>query len=231
MSHNLRRRPLTASALSDHRRVAPASVFAHVEFEDAPATVAPNTDIALALHVANEGETPDKFNGRSQRLPEGWTGVSCEEKPTWTCEIVEVSERSRSTSTRTRAPRPRGRAFEFTIHSSATWGLQRSRPCRRTTPAGRSAGWAIPDTRSRAGPSRSPTPRPRRRPPSTQRPHYRPAPTDAAATTWRPPPRSRSHDDRRGSGDNHHSATAKTTVETAIISNRRRPRRRTPIRR
>ncbi len=125
MNCNLRRRALTAALVFGIIGVwAPGSVFAHVEFEDAPATVAPDTDIPLTLHVANESETAGDFNvSVITRLPEGWTGVSCEEKPTWTCEITTVSQRVEIHFEKDDgAGAAEDELFEFTLHSSATLG-------------------------------------------------------------------------------------------------------------
>ena len=72
---------------------APVRVDAHAEFEDAPASVAPDTDIALTLFVEDERDDATYNAKIAIRLPEGWTGVDCETKPTWTCTIAIESQR------------------------------------------------------------------------------------------------------------------------------------------
>jgi Domain of unkown function (DUF1775) len=153
MNRNLRRRALTAALVFGLIGVwAPASVFAHVEFENAPATVAPNSDIALTLHVANESETAGDFNvAVITRLPEGWTGVSCEEKPTWTCEITTVSQRVEVHFEKADgAGAAEDELFEFTLHSSATLGTA-SFPTLQTYALTGEVGWVgDPDTENPA---------------------------------------------------------------------------------
>ena len=149
MSHHRSRRLLTAALVCGSiGALAPATVFAHVEFEAAPATVAPDSDIPLTLHVANEGEGPDDFTvGVAVRLPEGWTGVSCEEKPTWTCEITEVSQRVEIHFDKDEGAAPaEDETFEFTLHSSATLGTA-TFPTLQTYSTSGEVGWVgDPDT-------------------------------------------------------------------------------------
>ena len=142
MNRNLRRRALTAAFVFGLVGAwAPASVFAHVEFEDAPATVAPNSDIALTLHVANEREASNFNVGVAVRLPEGWTGVSCETKPTWTCEIALESQRVVVHFDKDAgAAAAEDETFEFTLHSSATLGTA-AFPTLQTYDTGEEVGW------------------------------------------------------------------------------------------
>ncbi len=142
MSHLLRKRALTVAVVVGIVGAwAPASVFAHVEFEDAPATVAPNSDIALTLHVANEREASNFNVAVAMRLPEGWTGVSCETKPTWTCEISTVSERVEVHFDKDAgAAAAEDETFEFTLHSAATLGTA-TFPTLQTYDTGEEVGW------------------------------------------------------------------------------------------
>ncbi len=142
MSHNLRRRALTGALVFGLIAAwAPTSVFAHVEFEDAPATVAPNADIALTMHVPNERDASNFNVAVATQLPEGWTGVSCEEKPTWTCEIATVSDRVEIHFTKDAgAAAAEDEIFEFTLHSSATVGAV-TFPTLQTYDTGEEVGW------------------------------------------------------------------------------------------
>ena len=70
---------------------APPRVDAHAVFVGAPASVAADTDIALTMNVPHERDDTTYNVEVAIRLPEGWTGLSCQSKPTWTCAIgVEV---------------------------------------------------------------------------------------------------------------------------------------------
>ena len=116
-------------------------MFAHVEFQDAPATVAPNSDIALTLHVANEREATNFNVAVAMQLPEGWTGVSCETKPTWKCEITTVSERVEIHFDKDEGAAPaEDEIFEFTLHSAANLGTA-TFPTLQTYNTGEEVGW------------------------------------------------------------------------------------------
>lgn len=148
MNSPLRRRALTAALVFGFvGALAPGSVFALVGFEDAPATVAPDTEIALRLRVANENGADD-FNVKVfTRLPEGWSGVSCETKPTWTCEIVTVSQREEVHFEKDESAGPaEDEIFEFTLRSSATLGTA-TFPTLQTYAIAGEVGWVgDPDT-------------------------------------------------------------------------------------
>ena len=224
MSHNRRRRLLTAAVLFGSIGVlAPASVFAHVEFEDAPASIAPDTDIALALHVANEGETPDDFTvGVAVRLPEGWTGVSCEEKPTWTCEIVEVSQRIEIHFDKDEgAAAAEDELFEFTLHSSATLGTA-TFPTLQTYDSGNEVGWVgDPDTEFPAPTLEVVDPAaPTTTTPDAATTTLAPAPPTDAATTTLAPTTTEAEVTTTAAAEEETTTTAvtgETTVDTVTI--------------
>ena len=142
MNRNRRRRVLTAALVfGSIGALAPSSVFAHTEFEDAPATIAPNSDIALTMHVANEREASNFNVAVAVQLPEGWTGVDCAAKPTWTCEIALESQRVVVHFDKDAgAAAAEDETFEFTLHSSATLGTA-SFPTLQTYDTGEVVGW------------------------------------------------------------------------------------------
>jgi Domain of unkown function (DUF1775) len=120
---------------------APPIVDAHVEFEGAPATVAPDTDIALTIHVPNEREATNFNVGVAIRLPEGWTGVECETKPTWTCVIATESQRDVIRFTKDQgAAAAEDETFNITLHSGTTVGTA-SFPTLQTYDTGEEVGW------------------------------------------------------------------------------------------
>jgi uncharacterized protein YcnI len=142
MPHHRRRRVLTAALVfGSIVALAPATAFAHVEFEDAPASVAPNTDIDLTLHVPNERAATNFNVGVAVQLPEGWTGVVCVEKPTWTCEMTTESDRVVVHFDKDEgAAAAEDETFEFTLHSSATLGTA-TFPTIQTYDTGEEVAW------------------------------------------------------------------------------------------
>jgi Domain of unkown function (DUF1775) len=142
MSHNLRRRVITAAAIFGLIGAwAPAIVDAHVEFEDAPASIAPDTDIPLTLHVPNEREAANYNVKVAIRLPEGWTGESCETKPTWTCTITTESQRDVVSFVKDEGAAPaEDETFNVTLHSGTILGTV-SFPTLQTYDTGEEVGW------------------------------------------------------------------------------------------
>ncbi len=120
---------------------APVRVDAHAKFQDTSGSVAPDTDIALTLHVENEG-TAGTYNAKvTIRLPAGWTGVECETKPTWTCTIAIESQRDVIRFTKDEGAAPaEDETFSITLHSGTNLGTA-TFPVLQTYNTGEEVGW------------------------------------------------------------------------------------------
>jgi Domain of unkown function (DUF1775) len=142
MSRNGRRRIVTATLIFGVIGAwAPSIVDAHTEFEDAPASIAPDSDVALEMHVAHERGDGVYNVGVAIRLPEGWTGVACETKPTWTCAIATESQRDVIRFTKDEGAAPaEDESFNITLHSGTTIGTA-SFPTLQTYNTGEEVGW------------------------------------------------------------------------------------------
>ncbi len=120
---------------------APVRVDAHAEFQDTPGSVAPDTDIALTLHVANERDAATYNAKIAIRLPAGWTGVECETKPTWTCTIAIESQRDVIRFTKDEGAAPaEDETFNITLHSGTNLGTA-TFPVLQTYNTGEEVGW------------------------------------------------------------------------------------------
>lgn len=69
----------------------PARADAHVDFVGAPATVAADSVIVLTMNVPHERDDTTYNVGIEIQLPDGWSGVGCQNKPTWTCTYATES--------------------------------------------------------------------------------------------------------------------------------------------
>ncbi len=141
MSSHRRWRILSAAILIGLVGVwAPVRVDAHAEFAGAPASVAADSDIALTLFV--EDERDDAYNERiAIRLPEGWTGVACETKPTWMCTIAVESQRVVIRFTKDEGAAPaEDETFDITLHSGTNLGTA-TFPILQTYNTGEEVGW------------------------------------------------------------------------------------------
>ncbi len=120
---------------------APARVDAHAEFENAPASVDADSDIALTLFVEDERDEATYNEKVAVRLPEGWTGVACESKPTWTCAIVVESQRVVIRFTKDEGAAPaEDETFNITLHSGTNLGTA-TFPVLQTYNTGEEVGW------------------------------------------------------------------------------------------
>jgi Domain of unkown function (DUF1775) len=142
MTRNRRQRVLTAVFIFGLIGTsAPSIVDAHTEFEDPPASVAPDSDIAVTLHVEHERGAGVYNVGVAIRLPEGWTGVACETKPTWTCGIATESQRVVVTFVKDEGAAPaEDETFNITLHSATTVGTA-TFPTLQTYNTGEEVGW------------------------------------------------------------------------------------------
>ena len=102
----------------------PALVDAHAVFVGAPASVVADTDVALTMNVPNERDDTTYNVGVAIRLPQGWTGVTCQNKPTWTCSIGAESglDVIRFDKDPNAAP-AEDETFRITTHSGTTPGV------------------------------------------------------------------------------------------------------------
>jgi hypothetical protein len=120
---------------------APVRVDAHAEFENAPASVDPDSDIALTLFVEDERDAATYNAKVAIRLPEGWTGVACESKPTWTCAIAVESQRVVIRFTKGEGAAPaEDETFNLTLHSGTNLGTA-TFPVLQTYNTGEEVGW------------------------------------------------------------------------------------------
>lgn len=142
MSSHRRRRVFSAAILIGLIGMwAPARVDARADFKDAPATVAADSDIALTLFVEDERDEATYNERIAIRLPEGWTGLACESKPTWTCTIVVESQRVVIRYTKDEGAAPaEDETFNITLHSGTNLGTA-TFPILQTYNTGEEVGW------------------------------------------------------------------------------------------
>lgn len=119
----------------------PAHVDAHAAFLGAPASVAPDTDIALTMSVPHERDDATYNVGIAIRLPEGWAGIACQNKPTWACSIGAESgfDVVRFEKDPSSAP-AEDETFAITVHTGTTQGSA-SFPTVQTYNTGEEVAW------------------------------------------------------------------------------------------
>lgn len=98
-------------------------VDAHAVFVGAPASVVADNDVSLTMNVPHERDDATYNVGVAIRLPEGWGGVACQAKPTWTCTIGIESARTVIRYTKDAGADPaEDETFLFTVHAATTPG-------------------------------------------------------------------------------------------------------------
>jgi periplasmic copper chaperone A len=97
---------------------------AHATFVGAPSGFPINSDQALTMNVPDERDDTTYNVEVVVDVPDGWTALSCQGKPTWTCSLTTLSGRPVVRFTKAAgAAVAEDQAFQFAVRTAATVGL------------------------------------------------------------------------------------------------------------
>jgi uncharacterized protein YcnI len=154
----------------------PAYVDAHAVFVNAPATIPADSDVVLTMNVPHERDDTTYNVDVAMQLPEGWTGVACQTKATWTCTMPTESGHVVIRFVKDAgAPPAEDEAFQFTAHAGPAQGTV-SIPTLQTYNTGEVVAWIGDPNASEPAPTLQVGPAAPTTPPVT------PAPTNPADT-------------------------------------------------
>jgi uncharacterized protein YcnI len=199
MTRNRRSWPLLAATLIVGIIGAwPGRVDAHASFIAAPATVPADSDVALTMNVPHERDDATFNVAVAIQLPEGWSGVTCGAKTTWTCTIgIESGQGVVRFTKDTGAAPAEDETFQMTVHAGSATGTAAFKTIQTYNTAEQVAWIGASDSDepaptlqvSAAAPTTQPatdppgTDPPTTDPPVAATPTAAPTPTAAAATT------------------------------------------------
>jgi Domain of unkown function (DUF1775) len=195
--HHRRWRALAAISIIGFVSSWPAYVDAHAVFVNTPASISADTDVALSMSVPHERDDTTYNVDVAIQLPDGWTGVACATKATWTCTMANESGHVVIQYVKDAGAAPaEDETFQYTAHAGSVLGTVEF-PTLQTYNTGEVVAWigapgggdpaptlevtAAPPTTPPATPA--PTNPPETDPPVIPAPTVAPTPTTAVATT------------------------------------------------
>ncbi|HEY7628625.1 MAG TPA: DUF1775 domain-containing protein [Ilumatobacteraceae bacterium] len=119
----------------------PELASAHAVFVNPPGSVAIGSDVTLTMNVPHEREEGIYNVDVAVRLPQGWNGVSCQSKATWTCSIAPSSGYDVVHFAKDASAAPaEDETFVMTVHAGGSAGTV-SFPTLQTYSTGEVVGW------------------------------------------------------------------------------------------
>jgi Domain of unkown function (DUF1775) len=224
--HRLRWRALTVASIICVIGAWPAYVDAHATFLNAPASVPADTDIALTMSVPHERDDTTFNVDVAIQLPDGWTGVACQTKPTWTCTMPNEAGHVVVRYVKDAGADPaEDETFQYTAHVGPTVETV-SFPTLQTYNTGEVVAWIgdpggsdpAPTLEVTAAPPTTPPPTPAPTSPPATNPSATPAPTTAAVPATTAAPVSTIASTSSSSTSTEPTTTSKASTTTSAVT-------------